>query len=88
MWIKMTKIKSIEELAENYAMSAVTAAIKYQRALRKKGWPKDYSVNKAVKQGLGMIFSSGVSAQEVAKDLEEIEVVARVFRERLLEVPS
>lgn len=75
---KMVRIKPKEEIIENYAMSAVVGAIKYERKLRKKGWQD--SMEKARRYGVKMLLSSGVPIERISADLAEIEDAAKAFR--------
>lgn len=74
----MAKVKSLNEAVEDYVMSSVISAIRYERVMRKKGWQD--SVEKAARQGIGMIAKSGMDPKKAVECLAEVEVVAREFR--------
>jgi len=54
----MVKIKSIEEIVENYIASTSSAMWKYKKYLmRDKNFSEDYAIEKAIDYGLKMLRS-------------------------------
>ena len=86
------KIKSIEEICVNYALSALRGAINMYYHYRSKGYPEDKCISIATKYMWGVIGSSGVISDKKMRErfvyaLRVIEALIPSIVETLKKIP-
>jgi len=62
------KIKSLEEVCVNYALSALRGAVNMYYHYRSRGYPEDKCISIATKYMWGVIGSSGVISDEKLRE--------------------
>ncbi|MBI2558771.1 hypothetical protein HYW20_05590 [Candidatus Woesearchaeota archaeon] len=67
----MVKIKSVQQIVENYVMSSPIASIRYEKSMHNKGWEKPKE--KSLKYALNLIKKSGLNKTEAINILEEVK---------------
>lgn len=82
----MKSVKSAEEFAREAAEQALISAIRQRRYWLEKGEPNEKAIKKAAKQAVGMLDSSGSSADKLYKLFDELGENVETFKKKIKEV--
>ena len=70
----MTRVKSVEEMVQNYVIGTIQGVFKIKRYWMKQGYDEDHAIKNAVQYGIGQI-SAGVGR------ICDLETTIKMFRE-------
>lgn len=82
------KLKSIDEMVDRYAESALISAVRLRRYWLSQGRPEDEAIERAVKQAAGMMASSGAELDRLMELFEELKKACDAFVKMLEKVKA
>ena len=85
----MVKVKSIEEIVQNYVIGTIQGVYKTKRYWVKQGYDEGHAIKNAVEYGLGQL-AAGVGntcdVETTATMFRELAEIATVFANKLAEI--
>lgn len=89
--IRKLKVKSVEEIVQNYVIGTIQGVFKFKRHWMKQGYNEDHAIKNAVQYGIGQI-SAGVGRicdlETTIGMFREIAEISTAFANRLEEVQA